>query len=66
MIFRPAIPLAILAACQTLTLLTGGIDLSVGAVASMSGFVVATLVGGQGLRGRHRSSRSSSRRSPAS
>jgi ribose transport system permease protein len=48
-IFRAAIPLALLAACQTLTFLTGGIDLSVGAVASMSGFVVATLVGGQGL-----------------
>jgi ribose transport system permease protein len=46
---RAAIPLAILAACQTLTMLTGGIDLSVGAVASMSGFVVATLVGGPGL-----------------
>jgi len=46
---RAAIPLAILAACQTLTFLTGGIDLSVGAVASMSGFVVATLVGGPGL-----------------
>lgn len=46
---RLAIPLAILAACQTLTFLTGGIDLSVGAVASMSGFVVATLVGSQGL-----------------
>ena len=48
-IVRTAIPLAILGACQTLTFLTGGIDLSVGAVASMSGFVVATLVGGQGL-----------------
>ena len=48
-ILRFAVPLAILAACQTLTFLTGGIDLSVGAVASMSGFVVATLVGGQGL-----------------
>jgi ribose transport system permease protein len=48
-IVRASIPLAILAACQTLTMLTGGIDLSVGAVASMSGFVVATLVGGQGL-----------------
>jgi ribose transport system permease protein len=48
-ISRAAIPLALLAACQTLTFLTGGIDLSVGAVASMSGFVVATLVGGQGL-----------------
>jgi len=46
---RAAIPLAILGACQTLTFLTGGIDLSVGAVASMSGFVVATLVGPQGL-----------------
>ena len=48
-IVRSAIPLALLAGCQTLTFLTGGIDLSVGAVASMSGFVVATLVGGQGL-----------------
>jgi ribose transport system permease protein len=46
---RAAIPLAILAGCQTMTMLTGGIDLSVGAVASMSGFVVATLVGSQGL-----------------
>jgi ribose transport system permease protein len=46
---RAAIPLAILAGCQTLTMLTGGIDLSVGAVASMSGFVVATLVGDLGL-----------------
>lgn len=48
-IVRASIPLALLAASQTLTMLTGGIDLSVGAVASMSGFVVATLVGGQGL-----------------
>jgi ribose transport system permease protein len=48
-IVRAAIPLALLAGCQTLTFLTGGIDLSVGAVASMSGFVVATLVAGQGL-----------------
>jgi ribose transport system permease protein len=46
---RAAVPLAILAGCQTMTMLTGGIDLSVGAVASMSGFVVATLVGGPGL-----------------
>jgi ribose transport system permease protein len=30
---RTAIPLAILAGCQTLAMLTGGIDLSVGAVA---------------------------------
>jgi ribose transport system permease protein len=48
-VLRASIPLALLAACQTLTFLTGGIDLSVGAVASMSGFVVATLVGGPGL-----------------
>jgi ribose transport system permease protein len=46
---RAAVPLAVLAACQTLTMLTGGIDLSVGAVASMSGFLVATLVNSQGL-----------------
>ena len=48
-IMRAAVPLAILAGCQTLTMLTGGIDLSVGAVASMTGFVLATLVGGPGL-----------------
>ncbi len=48
-IVRTAVPLAILAGCQTLTMLTGGIDLSVGAVASMTGFVVATLVGPLGL-----------------
>lgn len=45
---RAAVPLAILAGCQTLTMLTGGIDLSVGAVASMAGFVVATLLSGPG------------------
>jgi ribose transport system permease protein len=39
-----AIPLAILAASQTLTMLTGGIDLSVGIVATMSAFVMATTV----------------------
>lgn len=43
-----AIPLAILAACQTLTMLTGGIDLSVGTVATMSAFIVATQVGTHG------------------
>ena len=43
-ILRASVPLAILAGCQTLTMLTGGIDLSVGAVASMVGFVTATLV----------------------
>jgi ribose transport system permease protein len=48
-ILRTAVPLAILAGCQTIAMLTGGIDLSVGAVASMSGFLVATLVGDQGL-----------------
>ena len=48
LILRGAVPLAILAACQTLTMLTGGIDLSVGAVASMSGFVVASLAASPG------------------
>lgn len=48
-ILQAAVPLAILAGCQTLTMLTGGIDLSVGAVASMAGFVVATFIHGQGL-----------------
>jgi ribose transport system permease protein len=41
---RFAIPLAIIAACQTLTMLTGGIDLSVAVVASMSAYVMATMV----------------------
>ena len=45
---RAAIPLAILAASQTLAMLTGGIDLSVGAVASMAAFLMATLATGQG------------------
>lgn len=40
---RFAIPLAMLAACQTLTMYTGGIDLSVGTVATVSAFVVATM-----------------------
>ncbi len=48
-ILRASVILAILAGCQTLTMLTGGIDLSVGAVASMSGFVVATLAAGWGM-----------------
>jgi ribose transport system permease protein len=47
-IVRGAIPLAILAGCQTLTMLTGGIDLSVGAIASMAGFVTATFVNSAG------------------
>ena len=45
---RAAIPLAVLAACQTLAMLTGGIDLSVGAIASMAAFLMATLTTGQG------------------
>jgi len=47
-IMRASVPLAILAACQVLTMLTGGIDLSVGAVASMAGFVTATWVNSPG------------------
>jgi ribose transport system permease protein len=43
---RTAIPLAILAGCQTLAMLTGGIDLSVAATASMAGFVAASLYTG--------------------
>ena len=43
-ILRASVPLAILAGCQTLTMLTGGIDLSVAAVGSMAGFLTATLV----------------------
>lgn len=46
---RAAIPLAVLAGCQTLTMLTGGIDLSVGAVASIVGFLVASLEPNIGL-----------------
>ena len=45
---RAAIPLAILAACQTLAMLTGGIDLSVGMVASMAAFLMATQTTAQG------------------
>lgn len=47
-ILRASVPLAILAGCQTLTMLTGGIDLSVAAVGSMAGFVTATLVNSPG------------------
>ena len=43
-IVRASVPLAILGGCQTLAMLTGGIDLSVAAVASMSGFVTATFI----------------------
>jgi len=48
-VVRQSVPLAILAGCQVLTMLTGGIDLSVGAIASMAGFVTATLVNSWGL-----------------
>ena len=37
-----ATPLAILAGCQTLTMLTGGIDLSVAMVATLAAFITAT------------------------
>jgi ribose transport system permease protein len=40
---KVALPLAMLAACQTLTMLTGGIDLSAGTVATITAFVTATL-----------------------
>ncbi|HEX7473850.1 MAG TPA: ABC transporter permease [Candidatus Limnocylindrales bacterium] len=45
---RFAVPLAILAACQTMTMLTGGIDLSVATVASMSAYVVYTQTPSEG------------------
>ena len=45
---KTAIPLAILAACQTLAMLTGGIDLSIGAIASMAAYLVGTLSASQG------------------
>jgi ribose transport system permease protein len=41
-------PLAILAACQTLTMITGGIDLSAATVASMAAFITATQATGRG------------------
>ena len=46
---RAAVPLAILAGCQTLVMLTGGIDLSVAATASMAAFVTASLLDQLGL-----------------
>ncbi|HEX2843969.1 MAG TPA: ABC transporter permease [Candidatus Limnocylindria bacterium] len=39
---RFAVPLAIMAAAQTLTMLTAGIDLSAAAIASMSAYIIAT------------------------
>jgi ribose transport system permease protein len=45
---RAAIPLAILAGCQTLAMLTGGIDLSIGTIGSMAAFIVATQATQQG------------------
>jgi ribose transport system permease protein len=47
-IIRFATPLAILAASQTLVMLTGGIDLSVATVASMTAYLVATQTPSQG------------------
>jgi ribose transport system permease protein len=44
-----AIPLAMLAACQVLTMLTAGIDLSVGIIATVAAFVCATLSGSLGV-----------------
>jgi ribose transport system permease protein len=37
-----AIPLALFAGCQTMAMLTGGIDLSIGTVATMSAYIMAT------------------------
>jgi ribose transport system permease protein len=39
-----AIPLALLAGCQTMTMLTGGIDMSAGTVASVAAFVLGSQV----------------------
>ncbi|MFZ5711155.1 MAG: ABC transporter permease [Pseudomonadota bacterium] len=46
-----AVPLAMLAACQTLTMYTGGIDLSAAVVATISSFVMASQVGDLGTAG---------------
>ena len=43
-IVKFAVPLAMLAACQTITMFTGGIDLSVGVVATISAYILATQV----------------------
>jgi ribose transport system permease protein len=43
-----ATPLAILAACQTLVMLTGGIDLSVAQIATMAAYLAATQSSRQG------------------
>jgi len=43
-----AIPLALLAGAQTMVMLTGGIDLSVGTVATMAAFIAATQTVEQG------------------
>ena len=40
-----AIPLALLAGAQTMAMLTGGIDLSVGTVGTMAAFILATQIG---------------------
>ncbi len=46
-----AIPLAMIAACQTMTMFTGGIDLSAGIVATVAAFVMATQVPDLGVTG---------------
>lgn len=46
---RASVPLAMLAGCQTLVMLTAGIDLSVAATASMAAFVAASMLESQGL-----------------
>jgi ribose transport system permease protein len=43
-----ATPLAILTACQTLTMISAGIDLSAATVASMAAFIAATQTAGHG------------------
>ncbi len=45
---RTATPLALLAACQTLVMLTAGIDLSVATIATMAAFVMATQSAAEG------------------
>ncbi|MFN0114022.1 MAG: ABC transporter permease [Paracoccaceae bacterium] len=46
-----AVPLAMLAACQTLTMYTGGIDLSAAVVATIASFAMASLSGELGTTG---------------
>jgi ribose transport system permease protein len=43
-----AIPLALFAGCQTMAMLTGGIDLSIGTVATMAAYIMVTQAGEHG------------------